>query len=199
MIDLLLNFLLDWSNILLLIFNILITFEMCFIFHAWNEKWWKAIIPYYSTYIIYKHTWKKLYWIFFVQLTFDFLSIISGYVIRKNIMANLKETIFTYVDSSEFVLDFIDGEAMLLYILIFCIGSVITVILSRITYMKICDTLSITSEFLKVFTFLFPDLFILIDYVYYLYKKYQQKSKEKKIAPTKVKDNSVIYDVTGEE
>lgn len=37
------------------------------VFKKFKEKSWKALVPYYSQYIMYKHTWKKsAFWIYFI-------------------------------------------------------------------------------------------------------------------------------------
>ena len=46
------------ENVWGLIWSIITAVCMCLIFLAWGEKWWKSLVPFYGTYIIYKNTWK---------------------------------------------------------------------------------------------------------------------------------------------
>ena len=58
MFDLIVKLFLTPENIIGIIFNTLNILTFCFIFKELKEKWWKSLIPIYSTYILYKHLWK---------------------------------------------------------------------------------------------------------------------------------------------
>lgn len=77
------------ENILGLIWNLITIVGMCLIFCAWKEQWWKSLIPFYGTYLIYKHAWKERRWLFLVQMIFDLISAVSAWVMRKHITSNL--------------------------------------------------------------------------------------------------------------
>ena len=66
--DLFMKFVLTPENVLGLVFQILTIVSMCLIFHAWKEKWWKSLIPFYGTYLLYQHTWKRWKWLFLVEM-----------------------------------------------------------------------------------------------------------------------------------
>ena len=53
MIQLLFKLFLSPEDILGIVLNILSIIAMCFVFVELKEKWWKALIPFYETYIQY--------------------------------------------------------------------------------------------------------------------------------------------------
>lgn len=157
------------ENILGIIWNFITLVGMCLIFHAWQEKWWKSLIPFYGTYLLYKHAWKERKWLFFVQMLFDLISMVSAKVMRKYITSNLFNAFKTYLET-----DTIDIDISIPYLLI-CAGlllvsMLVVFLLTRITYLKVCDSLDIKNLGLKVGTFLVPQIFLIVDYVYAMRK-----------------------------
>lgn len=153
------------ENILGLIWNLITIAGMCLIFHAWKEKWWKSLIPLYGTYLIYKHAWKERKWLFFVQMLFDLISMASARIMRKHLTSNLFNAIKNYQQT-----DTIDIDINIPYLLI-CVGlllvsMVVVFLLTRITYVKVCDSLEINNWLLKLGTFFVPQIFLLVDYIY---------------------------------
>ena len=161
------------ENIMGVLGNILMLVGMCLIFHAWKEHWWKSLIPFYGTYVMYKHTWQKGKWLFAVQILFDLLGARCLSVAKKHIATNLLQAIRTYVETEQIDID-ISVVRLMICMILFVISMVITFVLTRITYMKICSSLQIENLLLKIGTFFIPQIFLLVDYVYY--EKAAQKS-----------------------
>ena len=164
--DLFVKYFVTPENILALIWYMLTILCMCMIFHAWNEKWWKSLIPFYGNYLIYKHTWQGLKWLFVVELSFTLISAKCIKFMKKHIVHNLFITITTFLKTKQLDID-VSIPLLLLNLLIFCISAAIVFILKRITYVKICNTLNIDNIVLKIGTFIFPELFLMLDYLYY--------------------------------
>ena len=153
------------ENIIGLIFNIIMIVSMCLIFTTWQEKWWKSLIPLYGTYILYEHTWKNCKWLFLVQLIFDVVSARCTAFMRKHVAVNLFHTIKTYIETQQLDID-IRVEQLLIAVILFCGSIAVAFVVTRITYVKICDSLCIANRLLKVGTFLLPQIFLLVDYVW---------------------------------
>lgn len=154
------------ENIMELILEILMIISMCFIFTTWKEKWWKSLIPIYGTYIIFKNTWKKKKWLFVVPIIFNMISTKCMSFIKKHMVINLLDTVETYIETERIMID-IDVTQLVICVVLFLISVLICYVLTRITYLKICNSLCIKSMVLRIGTFLFPQIFLLIDYIYY--------------------------------
>lgn len=157
------------ENILGIIWNLITIVGMCLIFHAWQEQWWKSLIPFYGTYLIYKNAWKERKWLFLLQMIFDLISMVSARVMKKHVTSNLLTALKTYLET-----DTIDIDISIPYLLI-CAGlllvsMIVVFLLTRITYLKICDSLDIRNLGLKVGTFFVPQIFLIVDYVYAMKK-----------------------------
>lgn len=72
----------------------------------------------------------------------------------------------------------ISVEKLLICLVLATISSLIVFVLTRITYMKVCDSLLIGNIWLKIGTFLIPEIFLLVDYFYYKNKMKKQRSLE---------------------
>ena len=164
--DLFVKFFVTPENIWAIIWNILTILCMCLIFQAWNEKWWKSLIPFYGNYLIYKHTWKGLKWLFVVELIFTLICANTTRFMRKHLVHNVFFTIKTYIETKQLDID-VSIPLLLLNLTIFLISTLIVLLLKRITYVKICPTLNINNIVLVIGTFLFPELFLMLDYLYY--------------------------------
>ena len=98
--DLFLKYVVTPENVLGLIWSTVTTICMCLIFCAWQEKWWKSLIPFYGNYLIYKHTWKKFKWLFLVEIGFDTLAAKSTSFMKKHIVNNVFYTVKTYIKAA---------------------------------------------------------------------------------------------------
>ena len=95
------------ENVLGILWSIVTVVGMCLIFHAWKEHWWKSLIPFYGTYLMYKNAWKEYKWLFFVQMLFDLISMISSKFMKKHLTNNLFAAIKTYMENKkQFVNEF---------------------------------------------------------------------------------------------
>lgn len=164
--DLFVKYFVTPENIQALVWNLLTILCMCLIFKAWNEKWWKSLIPFYGNYLIYKNTWKGLKWLFIVELIFTLICAKTTKFMRKHLVHNVFFTVKTYIETKQLDID-VSIPLLLLNLTIFLISTIIVLLLKRITYVKICSTLSIDNIVLVVGTFLFPELFLMLDYLYY--------------------------------
>ncbi len=152
------------ENMIGLLGNVVMVIGMCLIFRVWKEKWWKCLIPFYGTYIIYKCVWKKRKWLFVVQLFFDMVHTICVSFTKKHIATNIVHTVKTYIKTEQIDIE-ISLATLLVCLILGFISMFITFLLTRITYLKVCGSLGIKSKLLKIGTFLFPQLFLLTDYI----------------------------------
>lgn len=153
------------ENILGLIWNLITIVGMCLIFCAWKEQWWKSLIPFYGTYLIYKHAWKERRWLFLVQMIFDLISAVSAWVMRKHITSNLFAALKTYLETKTIDID-ISIPCLLISAGLLLVSMIVVFVFTRITYLKVCDSLNIKNLGLKVGTFFVPQIFLIVDYVY---------------------------------
>ena len=163
--DLLIRFILTPENVWGFIWSIVTTVCMCLIFRAWQEKWWISLVPFYGTYLIYKNAWKEHKWLFFVQMLFDLTGVMSSKFMKKHLKNNLFAAVKTYMETEKVDID-ISVPYLLICAIILLISVVVVFLLTRITYWKICDSLGIKNVFLKLGTFIVPQVFLLVDYVY---------------------------------
>ncbi len=165
------------ENIFALLWTVVTIVGMCLIFHAWEERWWKSLIPFYGTYLMYRHAWKKYKWLFFVQTAFDITGMLGSSFMRKHITSNLFDAIKTYIQTES-----IDIDISISYLLgcaaVLLLSMIVVFLLTRITYVKICESLGIQSVLLKIGTFFLPQIFLVIDYVYVKKKAAKSGSKE---------------------
>lgn len=187
--DLFIKIILTPENVLGLIWSIITTVCMCLIFQAWEEKWWKSLVPFYGTYIIYKNTWKQLKWLFLVEIFLQLLSAKCASFIKKYIIHNSFYTIETYIKTENFVVG-ISVEKVLACMAFLLISALGVCILKRVTYMKICASLSIQNIFLKIGTFLLPQIFLLVDYAVFYKKQAELKNKVLSRHISKQRENS---------
>lgn len=167
LLDLIVKMYITPENILAILGQISIVVLMCLIFKTWGEKWWKSLIPVYGTYIIYKHTWKDMKWMFAIQLALGFANAHFISRVKKNITGNIINAVRTYIDTKQLDLNIeIDVNLLLLYVALALVCGLCVWIIKRITYMKICDTLYIDSIVLKILTFLLPEIILFVDYFF---------------------------------
>lgn len=158
------------ENITGAILSILGIIGLCCVFHMWNEKWWKSLIPFYGTFILYKHTWKRYKTIFVVQTLLDLIRIRSHSIIKDNIKTNIFSIIKNCIETGEVDLAEIQFTELIIYILIcdiiMIIIRIIQFVLKIITYLRIYNTFNIRNTLIKIGIVVFPDLFLLIAYLY---------------------------------
>ncbi len=164
--NLILDVLITPENIIGFIINVSMLVAMCFVFKAWNEKWWKSLIPFYGTYIIYKHTWKRRKLLFVLQLVLELVNKRSVSVMRKHIITNVIDAAGDFINTGNADIG-INVSTLLICIFLFVISGLILFILTRITYLKICDSLDVHNALIKVGVFVLPEIFLLISYIYW--------------------------------
>ena len=89
---------------------------------------------------------------------------------RKHLTNNLFATIKTYMETGTIDID-ISVPYLLICVLVLLLSMFVVFFLTRITYVKICDSLGIQSLLLKVGTFIVPQVFLIVDYVYLMGKR----------------------------
>lgn len=172
MYEFLLKIILTPENIIGLILNLLNILSFCFIFKELGEKWWKSLIPIYSTYIIYKHLWKYKY-LFTLEIIFNFINTQCVSIFKKYLIIEIIEVIKKYIKTQ--ILDFDFNFSLLLVCsLCFFISYIIIFIMKRISYFKINKKLN-SSLIIIIGTFIIPDIFLLISYLVYKNKKNKYK------------------------
>lgn len=165
------------ENIFALLWTIVTIVGMCLIFHAWEERWWKSLIPFYGTYLMYKHAWEEYKWLFLVQVIFDIAGMLSSSFMRKHITSNLFDAVKTYIQTESIDID-ISISYLLGCAVVLLLSTIVVFLLTRITYVKICESLGIHNVLLKVGSFFLPQIFLVIDYVYVKKKLTDVDSKE---------------------
>ncbi|MBQ4282596.1 MAG: hypothetical protein IJB96_01555 [Lachnospira sp.] len=170
LLDLLLKYILTPERIFGVVWDIMPLIGMCLIFTAWKEKWWKCLMPLYGTYAIYKHTWQKKKTMFLLKLVLDAAGAVSAWYARKHVTNNVFRALFNYMESGEWVLG-INIEQVIWCVVIAVITGLLVFVLTRITYMKVCNSLGLKSVWLKVGTLLLPEVFLIVDYVFYRRKQ----------------------------
>lgn len=165
------------ENIFGLIWDIISIVGMCFIFHAWKEKWWKSLIPFYSTFLIYKHTWARYKLLFCVQMSFELMNMVSSKLFKKHITNNLLDTVKNFFETQTFDID-ISVTYLLVFGSLMLISMIAIFVMTRITYWKICDSLEIRNLFLKIGTFILPQIFLIVDYIYVSKKNAKIKAEK---------------------
>ncbi len=151
------------ENVIRFILNVSMMVAMCLVFKVWNESWWKSLIPFYGTYIIYKHTWKRRKIFFIIQLALELINKRSLSVMRKHIITNVLDTITEFVENNNFDIN-ISVNILLICIGLFLISGLILFVLTRITYMKVCDSMNVNNAFVKIGVFILPEIFLLVAY-----------------------------------
>ena len=156
------------ENIIGVIQSILGIVGLCCVFHMWTEKWWKSLIPFYGTVILYKHTWKRYKTIFVVQTLLDLIRIRSHSIIKDSIKTNIFSIIKNCIETGKVDLAEIQFTELIIYILI-CeiitiIIRIIQFVIKIITYLKIYKMLKINNLLIKIGMVVFPDVFLYIAY-----------------------------------
>lgn len=165
------------ENIIGFILNLSMLVAMCLVFVAWKESWWKSLIPFYGTYIIYKHTWKRRKLLFILQLVLELVNKRSLSVMRKHILTNIIDTVGEFIDTQKFAVD-ISVSTVIICLILFLVSGLVLFILTRITYLRICDSLDVNNTLIKVGTFLIPEVFLGITYIYWRRREKQSENNQ---------------------
>lgn len=164
MLELLIKIFLTPENIFGLIFNILGIISFCFIFREWEEKWWKSLVPIYNTYIIYKYLWKRK-WFCLLQFLFSIINIRCIVILKKEILVESINSILNYIKNDIFNINF-NFNLLFICIIFFTLSYIVIFTMKRISYFKLCKQYK-SPLFLKIGTFIFPDIFLIISYIFY--------------------------------
>lgn len=100
----------------------------------------------------------------FVRITFSFINYEMYLIYEKHIVYNIFYTVKTYLETEKIDLD-ISVEKMLVCMLLLLMSGFVVFILKRVTYVKICTSLSIHNAFIKIGAFLFPQIFLFVVYI----------------------------------
>jgi len=173
-LDFLMKILITPENVIGVVLNVLGIVGMCLIFTLWDEGWWKSLVPIYGTYVLYKHTWSHYIGAFVAQTLFALGKMWSLSFSKKHVTSNLFQAVKDYFETGQFNLD-ISISQLLIAIAVFLICLLITWIFRLVTYWKICDKLFIRNPLFKIGVVLFPNIFLLIIYVYYKRKNRGEK------------------------
>lgn len=173
-LDLLTKIFITPENIIGLLLNITGIVGMCLIFTLFNEKWWKSIVPFYGTFVLYKHTWKRYSGAFATQTLFALLEICSMSFFKKHITRNLFYAVKSYIETEQWDLD-ISIPKLLIASALFILSTFIVWIFGLITYVKICNKLNVKNVLLIIGVLFFPDIFLIITYLYYKRKNRGEK------------------------
>ena len=166
--NLILKFIATPVNIIGFIWSIASTICICLIFSAWKEKWWKSLIPFYGQYIIYKHTWKSLKWLFVAELVLNTAGSKCRTVIKADIGGGIFDIIRNCIKNGQIDTNIDFGKILVLF-LVSAICMLIVFLLQRVTYARICISLGFSNTLLIIGTFLLPQIFLWV--VYYKYVK----------------------------
>ncbi len=162
--DLLMKFLVTPENVLGLIWSTVTIVCMCLVFHAWQEKWWKSLIPFYGTYLIYKNTWKQWKWLFLVEIMFNTIGAKCMSFSKKYVVQNVIHTMQSYIETKQLDIQ-VQTEQLIICIVLFIISTVIVFVLKRVTYVKVCSSLGMHHLLLKIGTFILPEIGLLLTYI----------------------------------
>lgn len=158
------------ENIIGIILKLIEIIGMCFIFVCLNLKWWKSLIPFYDNFILYTKVFKHKWMMFF----FNILSLLIQFrcvsLFKKHILGN----VWNIIKTKNFDNLDIDIIYLILLIVIWIFTYLVCFIFEKITNYRILKLLELPFLF-QVITFIIPDIFLLIDAIYYLHKKKKQQ------------------------
>ena len=164
MLELILKIWVTPENVLDLLLQIALLAATGLIFHAWQEKWWKCLIPFYGTYVLYSHAWERKKWLFGVQVLASVGAAVSAWQVKRNVRGSVFDAALLYARTGE--LDWeVNWTALLLWGLLAAVLALVGFVLTRITYLKVCGSLGVENIFLKIGTFLLPEVFLLANYI----------------------------------
>ena len=85
-------------NILSIISFVFVIVAEWKLFKKFGEKSWKSLVPYYNSYIIYKHVWsKKVFWLYIASSTMFDITQFAAREWARNDPANMLKTLFIFI------------------------------------------------------------------------------------------------------
>lgn len=175
-LDLAIKFLVTPENVLGLVWSVVTMICMCLIFQAWQEKWWKSLIPFYGTYLIYKNTWKQWKWLFLVEIILDAIGAKCISFSKKHLIENALYSIQNYIETKQLDMDVQIGQ-LIMCVVLFVVSTAIVFVLKRVTYVKVCSSLVMHHILLKIGTFILPEIGLLITYICFSRKNKVEKAE----------------------
>ena len=143
-----------FNNLIRIALYVLMIVSMCKIFQKANEEWWKAIIPFYGTYVEYRIAGKKK--LFWVQLIVSTVSVIIGFIL---IIASLTGMITTSFNSGRDSIRATDGVYILMLFSAMLIIIVPTFVINAIKCVGLARSFGLSGGFAAGL--------ILLPYVFY--------------------------------
>lgn len=68
------------------------------LFKKFGEKSWKSLVPYYNSYILYKHSWSRnAFWVYTVSSTLFDIAQIASQLWSRNDPAGMMKTLFVLI------------------------------------------------------------------------------------------------------
>ena len=172
MLELFVKIFLSPEDILGMMIDMLTIISMCLVFSELKEKWWKSLIPIYSTYFTYKLVWKHK-WFCLLEYSFILLQSKSLSVIRKEIVGNIFDVLIALFKQEELFFDINIGLILICFVGII-IFSIATFIMKRITYYKIAKTFHY--NIIKTICVLISPIFF---FFFILWKKIKNRKSKK--------------------
>ena len=159
------------ENIMGIIFKLVEVIGMCFLFYCLELKWWKSLIPFYDEYVLYDKVFKHKWFAFlFYSLSF-FIQFRCISLFKKHILGNIW-TVLQEQDLSTLNIDFV---YLIFLVVIWIFTFIICFLFQRMANYKALKLLNIPS-LLQIMTILLPDIFLLVDSIYFLYKRKKQQA-----------------------
>lgn len=171
MLELFLKIFFSPEEIIGMLIEITTIIAMCLVFIELKEKWWKSLIPIYSTYLLYKNTWKYK-WFFIIEFVFLFAKSKSFSMIKKEIIGNVYDVIIALINKQEIAMD-INVTLIIICFLGMIIFGICVFIMKRITYYKIAK--SFNYNIFKTICVLISPIFF---FFFILWKKWKNKKQK---------------------
>lgn len=96
---------------------------------------------------------------------------------RKHIITNVIDAAGDFIDTGKVDIE-LSVSTLIICIILFLLSALVLFILTRITYLRICDSLNVNNALIKVGTFLIPEIFLTITYI--SYKRREKKNENNK-------------------
>ena len=123
------------EDIIGIIFEVLHIVTICFLCIEFKEFWWKAFIPFYNVYLLYKHSWKYK-WFFIFEYLFLILQAKSFKLIKGEVILNILDLAKDIFGKRELEINF-NLELVLICLFLTFIFGFLVFLIRRITYIKI--------------------------------------------------------------
>lgn len=139
---------------------------MCCLFSCLGLQWWKSLIPFCDEFTLYNKVFKHNYIAFILNTISLLLQFRCVSLFKKYILKN----IFIFIETRDVSELNIDLIYLVLLISLWIFTFLICFIFQRVANFKALKILNIPTIF-QIFTFIIPDVFLLIDAIYILYRK----------------------------